>query len=208
MAIVVSCPKCPPITHQAVFNALEHESIHYVDFVFGPLFVNARTLRSIANDLRRGIIGAEADRGRKQLQAGAAAHWDQNQDKFVFGSDHPNRALVVHEAIHALQDRVRFPTVVTQAEATANLGEAILRVAAAAVLRSISPEQAVKDVLPRLGPIDAAATRVAMRKGMVRRSRSPVFPGDLVEIENEIRKNPLYAGIADDNYGFNGIPRR
>jgi hypothetical protein len=193
-----------PVTGQdMVSDALSDPSVYYVNFVYGPLDVNPTTLRSVIERLGK-PDGLEAAIDVARLPQDAGAMYDQFCNAFVLRPTN-DKSVIIHEAIHALQDGIRFPSLVTQAEATAYLGDAAFRLAHLARTQGASIRSVEAGLRSVQGPIFAAATKVAVSLGMPSQRRIVVTPTSLVEIENEIRKSPLYARHAGGSYNFNGV---
>ncbi len=202
MGLILSCGECREVTQQYVQQALAHPAVAYVDFAFGCLRVNGWNMRGIANMVGNGTIGTTYDQNRTVLRSGAGAQYNPKTNTITLGSF--DSSHVVHESIHALQDTVRYPTRVTEAEATAYLGQAAYLIAH----ESLSTGRPMGEVATRWesssSAVLAASARVARRIGMLNRCHVVVTHADLAEIEQVIAGHPLYSRHANGTYGFDG----
>jgi hypothetical protein len=201
MGLILSCGECREHAQQYVLEALAHPAIHHVDFTFGCLRVTPWNMRAIASLIGQGKIASTFDLQKQRLAPGTAANYNVKTDTFTIGEMHP--PSVVHEAIHALQDHVKFPTKVTEAEATAYLGQSVYSV----VRESMTTGRSVDDVIKRHeqgSSIFAIAAQVGRQLGMLHRCGAVVTQADLMPIEQAIAGHPVYKPFASGNYPFNG----
>ena len=200
MAIFISCGKCPPVTHQVVFEVLRHPAGRSMSFLYGRLTVDGPALERIASGVAGGRIGAR--HAPSDLREGAGAKWSIQNDELVFRRQMPGAGTVIHEAVHGLQDEIRYPRGVTEAEAIANVAEAYYRLLRAKIdFGSYAKELAS---IKAGSPIDSAAADVVVRMSMVTRSYTHLVPADIRAVEQAIANHDLYKDKADA-YQFNGI---
>lgn len=204
MALILSCGECRRVAQQYVQESLGHPAVAYVDFAFGCLRVHGWNMRAIANLVGSGSIGATYDQAGTTLRQGTGAQYNPRTDTITLGSF--DRSHVIHEAIHALQDTVRYPTRVTEAEATAYLGQVVYQIAREALSTGTPMGTVAARYEASSSAIRAAAARVARRLGMLNRCHVVVSHADLAEIEQAIAAHPIYRDHAQGNYRFDGTP--
>jgi hypothetical protein len=204
MAIYISCGECKPILHQHLANVLSDPAMLFVDFSFGRLIVNRSAFAQVAEALAAGRVGANVGPGR--IRSGSAAHYSVADNEMVFGTDMPSRPIVIHEAIHLLQDMVQAPPTVKSAEATAYLGEVVFRIAQANLAGQ--PMEATYERIVAMGGMRGAAAEVAWTKGMgLTTHHVVVTQEDVLAIEQEVVNHPLYSKGAEGTYRWDGVPK-
>lgn len=200
MALFISCGKCPPVTHQVVLEVLRHPAGRSMSFLYGRLEVDGPALERIASGVASGRIGARHAPG--DLNKGAGAKWSIQNDELVFRQQMPGGGVVIHEAVHGLQDEIRYPQSVTEAEAIANVAEAYYRLLRAKIdFGSYARELAA---IRAGSAIDSAAADVVIRMSMVTRTYTNLVPADIRAVQEAIANHDLYKNKGDA-YQFNGI---
>ena len=184
--------------------ALRSPGVNALNFRYGALHVSPRTLSpaSPAISVGRLVDSGDIEASKyDQSSPKSGATYFHREDRIAMGGN-SDPSMVIHEAVHALQDLRRFPTDRKDAEATAFLAQIVYQYWSE---KQTSPAAFVAS---KRG-IDKAAATVAKRLGMLTRPGVPtiVTTGDIAPIRGAVANHSLYKN-SSKSIDWNGIRRR
>lgn len=180
-----------------VIGILKDEHARSMDFFIAGLHVNGSGLGEVAKEIGDGGIAVCANEGLKTAGRYRATR-DELQVKSDLGvDDMANRALIVHEAVHALSDMRSAKMTDMQAEAAAFIAQALYQ------LKYRKGKKWKSTVA-----IFAAALDVVIAKKLNEQTGVTVAWDDYTELRKAIQEDPNYKSKdLGASAGYDGIKK-